>query len=87
MVIAGAHAIANYAEKKGLNEDYIIPPMSETGMFIEEAVTIGLKAIEQGVARKKISRRELTDRATAAITRPQDIMKLLMKGKIIQPPP
>ncbi|MFH0748898.1 MAG: NADP-dependent malic enzyme [Candidatus Bathyarchaeota archaeon] len=87
MCIAGAYAVAKYAEKKGLTDNYIIPTMSETGMFIEEAVAVGLKAMEQGIARKKISRKELEERATEIITRAQATTKLLMKNNIILPPP
>jgi hypothetical protein len=61
MCVAGAYAVAKYAEDKTISEDYIIPTMSETQMFIEEAVAVGMKAIEQGVARKKISKKELEE--------------------------
>jgi len=87
MCTAAAFALAKYAEKKGISENYIIPTMSESDMFIEEAVAVGMKAIEQGIARKKISRKELTERAAAQINRAQTITKLLMKKKIIKPPP
>ncbi|MCW3139817.1 MAG: NADP-dependent malic enzyme, partial [Methanophagales archaeon] len=55
MCIAAADAIASYAEEKGISEDYIIPKMDEREMYVREAVAVGMKAIEQGVAEKKMS--------------------------------
>jgi malate dehydrogenase (oxaloacetate-decarboxylating) len=57
MCIAAAEELAKYAEKKGLNEDHLLPEMDEPGVFIEEAVAVGMKAIEQGVARLNPSER------------------------------
>jgi malate dehydrogenase (oxaloacetate-decarboxylating) len=59
MCISSATALANYAEDKGLSEDYIIPNMEEWEIYPLQAVKTGLKAIEQGLARKKISRDKL----------------------------
>lgn len=87
MCIAAAYAIAEYAERKGISEDYIIPSMSETEMFIEEAVAVGMKAMEQGVARRKISKAELKDLAATTILRAQNSTQLLMKHNFIRPPP
>jgi malate dehydrogenase (oxaloacetate-decarboxylating) len=51
-------------------------------------VQTGLKAIEQGIARKKLSRQELYERAESIIKRTQDIVALLMReGYIAAPPP
>ncbi|MCW4035730.1 MAG: malate dehydrogenase, partial [Candidatus Bathyarchaeota archaeon] len=88
MCIASASELANYAEDKGLNEEYIIPTMQEWEIYPRQAVATGLKAIEQGVARKKLSRQELYERAESIIKRTQDIVSLLMRqGFIASPPP
>ena len=50
MCIAAAVELARVAEDKGLRPDYIIPDMNEWEVFPREAVAVGLKAIEQGVA-------------------------------------
>ncbi|MCD6129315.1 NADP-dependent malic enzyme, partial [Candidatus Bipolaricaulota bacterium] len=52
MAIAAAEAIAQTAEEKGLSEEYIVPTMAEWEVFINEAVAVAKKAIEQGVARR-----------------------------------
>lgn len=87
MCIAAAHAVAEYAEQKGIHEKYIIPTMEETEMYVHEAVAVGMKAIEQGVARKKLSKQELEERATLTIRKAQEITRLLMREQVISLPP
>ena len=87
MCIAAAEALAKYAEEKGLHEDYIIPTMEETECFIHEAVAVGLKAIEQGIARRKLSKDELYELARKKITESQKMLKLMMDNRLIPPPP
>jgi len=69
MWIAAAEALAGYAAKKGLSADYIMPRMDEPEVFIEEAVAVGLKAVEQGLARKKMTEAELRKSAEFFIRR------------------
>ena len=51
MCIAAAMELAKVAEDKGIHEEYIVPNMDEWEVFPREAVAVGSKAIEQGVAR------------------------------------
>ena len=51
MVIAASHAIAETAEAHGLRDDYIVPSMMEPEVFVNQAVAVGMKAIEQGIPR------------------------------------
>ncbi|MEM2868449.1 MAG: hypothetical protein QXR84_08240, partial [Candidatus Bathyarchaeia archaeon] len=55
------------AEEKGIHEDYILPTMEDWEVYPREAVACALKSIEQGVARIKLSRQELYERAIAII--------------------
>jgi len=88
MCIASATELARYAEDKGLSDDYIIPSMQEWEIYPRQATATGLKAIEQGIARKKMSRQEIYESAESIIKRTQDIVKLLMRqGFIASPPP
>ncbi|HEX75782.1 MAG TPA: NADP-dependent malic enzyme [Dehalococcoidia bacterium] len=87
MCIAAAYELAKCAEDRGINEDNIAPTMAEWEVFIREAVTVGLKAIEQGVAREKASREELTKRAEAMIKSARETTALLMKEGYIPPAP
>ncbi len=78
MCIAAARELARCAEEKGISEDYIIPTMSETNVFISEAVAVAEKAMSQGVARLKLSRQELRDRAEFMIKRSRGLTAKMM---------
>ena len=78
MCIAAARELAACAERKGLTPDYIVPTMSETDVFISEAVAVAEKAMEQGVARLKLSRQELRDRAEFMIKRSRGLTSKMM---------
>jgi len=79
MCIAAAYELAKCAEDRGISEDNIIPTMGEWEVFIREAVAVGMKAIEQGVARETPSSEELTKRAEKMIKESRETVALLMK--------
>lgn len=87
MAIAAAYAIAETAEKRGLHEEYIVPTMMETEVFINEAVAVGMKAIEQGIARRLLSEDELRREAEEKIRHAQAETRILMQEGHIAPPP
>jgi len=87
MCIAAAYELAKCAEDKGIHEDYLIPTMDEWEVFPREAVAVGMKAIEQGVARVKMSREELYKKAEQTIRHAREETKLLMEQGIIPKPP
>jgi malate dehydrogenase (oxaloacetate-decarboxylating) len=87
MVIAAAHELAQTAQDKGLNEEYIIPTMDDPEVYTREAVAVGLKAIEQGLARVKPSRTELIEQANRMIKRAREQANVLMSSHLIQAPP
>jgi len=86
MCIAAAHELAKVAEDKGIHEEYIVPNMDEWEVFPREAVAVGTKAIEQGVAGKNIPAAERFRIAEQIIKEARAEVKLLMKeGFIIDP--
>ena len=85
MCIAAALELAQVAEDKGLTPEYIIPSMDEWEVFPREAVAVGLKAIEQGVARVTKTREELMAMAEAQIKHAREETQLLMKEGFIRP--
>ncbi len=87
MAIAAAYELAKVAEEKGLSPEYIIPNMDEWEVFPREAVAVGMKAMEQGIARLKLSRQELYEAAEVRIKRSRDLTKTMMDDGFIQPPP
>ncbi|MCJ7793782.1 malate dehydrogenase, partial [Candidatus Bathyarchaeota archaeon] len=56
-------------------------------VFPREAVACALKSIEQGVARVKLSKKELYERASAIIQNARQSTELLMKHGLIKQPP
>lgn len=87
MVIAAAHELAQTAQDKGLNEEHIIPTMDDPEVYTREAVAVGLKAIEQGLARIKPSRAELVEQANRMIKRARKQAEILMSSHLIPEPP
>jgi len=87
MCIAAAYELAKCAEDRGISEDNIIPTMGEQEVFIREAIAVGIKAIEQGVARETPSVEELTKQAEKMITEAREATALLMKSGLIPPVP
>ncbi|MDR1405534.1 MAG: NADP-dependent malic enzyme [Candidatus Methanoplasma sp.] len=83
MCIAAATELAKCAEERGIHEDYIIPAMNEIDVFPREAVAVALKAQEQGVARLKLSRQELFDKASFMIKRSRDLTGRMMEDGFI----
>ncbi len=84
MCIAAANELAGCAADKGLSEDYIVPTMDEWEVFPREAVAVGMKAVEQGVARISISRKELYEKSSNIIRRAREETKILMAQGIIK---
>jgi len=86
MCIAAAYELAKVAEDKGIHEEYIIPNMDQWEVFPREAVAVGRKAIEQGVARKDIPADELYKMAEATIRKAREEVQFLMKEGFIPDP-
>jgi malate dehydrogenase (oxaloacetate-decarboxylating) len=87
MTIAAAYSVAKTAEEKGLREDYIVPTMEEWEVFINEAVAVGIKAIEQGIARIKLSENQLRQSAEELIGNSRKQTELQIKEGLIKKPP
>ena len=86
MCIAAAQELAKCAEDKGLDPEYIIPTMDEWEVFPREATAVGMKAIEQGVARLKMSREELFEKSSKIIKQAREETQFLMKEGFIPLP-
>lgn len=87
MCIAAATELAKFAEERGMNEKDILPHMDEWEVYPREAVACALKSIDQGVARVKLSKQELYDRASEIIQNSRNSTELLMKKGLIKKPP
>jgi len=87
MCIAAAYELAKFAEEQGLSDEHIVPTMADTEAFVRVAVAVGMKAIEQGVARDVITREELTRRSGTMIREARQTVEVLMKSGMIPPAP
>ena len=83
MCITAAETLAQCAEEKGVSEDYILPHMDEWQVFAREAAAVGMKAIEQGVARQGLSEEELYVKAEDAIQKAREEMKVRLETGLI----
>jgi malate dehydrogenase (oxaloacetate-decarboxylating) len=86
MAIAAAYSVANFAEKKGIHPDYIMPTMDETEVFAHEAADVAMEAIKNGVARLESDRQTVYNNTLKDIRFARDTMDLLMKNGFIKPP-
>ena len=68
---------------KNLDADHLMPTMDDWDVFPREAVAVGMKAQEQGLARVKMSSNELYTRAQKLIKRSRNITTTLMKEGLI----
>ncbi len=86
MCIAAARELAKVAEDKGIHEEYIIPNMDEWEVFPREAVAVGTKAIEEGVARFHFTAEERFKMANDTIRAARNEVQWMMKeGFILDP--
>lgn len=86
MCIQAAKELAKVAEDNGIHEDYIVPNMDEWEVFPREAVAVGSKGIEQGVARVKAPAEERFKLAEAIIKKAREEVQMLMKENFIIDP-
>jgi malate dehydrogenase (oxaloacetate-decarboxylating) len=88
MCVAAAIELAKFAEERGMSDSNLVPRMDEWEVYPRVAVACAMKSIDEGLARIKLSRQELYDRATAIIKASKESTELLMKeGFIREPPP
>lgn len=86
MAIAAANSLADFAEKRGINPDNIMPTMEEAGVFPTEAAEVAMQAIKDGVARVNMTWDEAFNRAKKDIEYSRSLTDLLMKNGFIQMP-
>lgn len=85
MCVEAARAIAEIASRNGLRDDNIIPKMSDWEIYPYVASKVGMKAIEQGVARITMEEDELFKMAQEQIKYARDLTKNLMDTNFIKP--
>lgn len=87
MCIAAAVELAKTAEDQGLSKDHLLPTMDDWQVFPREAVAVGQKAIEQGVARVILTPEQAFETAEKTIKRAREQVQCMMKEGFIPQPP
>ncbi|MGM0612924.1 MAG: NAD(P)-dependent malic enzyme [Bacteroidota bacterium] len=87
MAIAAAHALADYAEKRGINPENIVPTMDEASVFPEEATAVAMQAIKDGVARRELTYEQAFEIARHDIEEARNATKMLSEQGFIEQPP
>jgi malate dehydrogenase (oxaloacetate-decarboxylating) len=87
MCIAAAEALADAAPDGGMNPDCILPTMISWEVYVQEAVAVGMKAQEQGIARLTVPAEQLYQQAKAMILRSRRITEVMMETGLIAEPP
>ncbi len=85
MCIAASRALAEVAKKHGFSENYVIPSMDQWEVFPLEATRVGMKAIEQGVARTEMDEDELYKKAEERIHHARELTRSIMDTGFIKP--
>jgi len=77
MAYAGALALAGFAEAEGLEDDHILPSMDEMEVAAAVAAAVGEKALEQGLARRRLSHQEIFEGALQTIAAARRASRML----------
>ncbi len=85
MCIAAANAMADSA--RDMDDEHILPNMDDWEVFPREAVAVGMKAQEQGLARLQRTEDEIYRFAVDIIGRSRDITQWMMKKGFIAEAP
>ncbi|MDD4847590.1 MAG: NADP-dependent malic enzyme [Bacteroidales bacterium] len=84
MAICAAHSIADFAERRGIHKDNIMPNMMEDEMFPTVAADVAMQAIKEGVALKTMTWNEVYQQAKHDIQQSHQITEMLQKEGFIQ---
>jgi malate dehydrogenase (oxaloacetate-decarboxylating) len=87
MCITAAYTIADLGAEGGIDPDNLLPTMDNVEVFIQQAVNVGLKAIELGIAKNILTKEELRASAEKYIYRARNVTQLLMDHDFIPAPP
>jgi malate dehydrogenase (oxaloacetate-decarboxylating) len=85
MAICAAHSIAEFAEKRGIHAENIMPNMLEWELFPKVAADVAIKAIKEGVALKNLTWQQVYEAAECDIRDAQEMIKLLQENGYIKP--
>ncbi len=86
MCIAAAQALADLGAKEA-SERKVIPTMDQWELYPSEATAVGMKAIEQGIAKKDWEEKDLYKHAEKIIKRARGASEILYEKNFIPKAP
>ncbi|MEA2011887.1 MAG: NADP-dependent malic enzyme [Verrucomicrobiota bacterium] len=87
MAVKAAETIAEFAEEMGISPDFIIPKMTDRGVFPKVAAEVAAQAITDGVARNPLDKDEVYKIADKDIKEVEQLTKKLMEDGFIKKAP
>ena len=87
MTIAAAESLARYAENRGITPENIIAKMDEPDVFPYEAADVAMQAVKEGLARVKMSREEVFNKALDDITYSRNLVESMNSNGYIEKVP
>lgn len=86
VIIEAAKELARYTESEGtLSEQHILPTMMDWEIFPLVASAVGEKCVNMGIARLKMSRKQIRTRAQEVIDKSKDMINSVQKSNLIEP--
>jgi malate dehydrogenase (oxaloacetate-decarboxylating) len=86
MAIAAAKSLADFAEKRGITPENIIPTMDEADVFPIEAADVAMQAIKDGVARIEMTWDEAYQKAKEDIEYSRSLTQMMTEKEFIKTP-
>mgnify|MGYP000932210944 CR=1 FL=1 len=87
MAIRAAHSLADYAVKRGITPENMVPTMDEADIFPVESADVAVQAAEEGVARIRLTWDEAFAAAKKDITAAREITSALVRDGFIKQVP
>jgi malate dehydrogenase (oxaloacetate-decarboxylating) len=87
MAIRCAHSIAEFAEKRGISPDSIMPNMEDDGLFESQAADVADQAAKEGLARSAITPAEVYARTKSDIAASRKMWKDMSESGALTAPP
>jgi len=84
MAICAAHSIAEFAEKRGIHTENIMPNMLEWELFPKVAADVAMQAIKEGVALKNLTWHQVYEAAKSDIREAQELTNLLQENGYVK---
>lgn len=85
MAICAAHAIAAFAEKRGISTENIMPTMLESELFPVVAADVAMQAVKEGIARNPKTRDEVYQQAKQDIEETHATIHALQEKNLVKP--